>query len=76
MLLAVEVKHMRVVNVGEVREALWANRRFPAVMVATSGRFAGGVVKERIDPDNRFRLTLKDGVALGQWLKEYRSGGA
>lgn len=75
-LLAVEVKHMQVVNVGEVREALWANRRFPAVMVATSGRFAAGVVRERHDPDNRFRLLLKDGVALGQWVREYRAGGA
>jgi hypothetical protein len=75
-LLAVEVKHMNVVNIGDVREALWANRRFPAVMVATSGRFAAGVVRERTDPDNRFRLMLKDGVALGQWIKEYRSGGA
>ncbi len=76
MLLAVEVKHMRVVDIGEVREALWANRRFPAVMVATSGRFTAGVVNESRDPDNRFRLRLKNGVALSQWIREYRSVGA
>ena len=72
-ILAVEVKHKEVVNLFDARNALWANRQFPLVMLATSGRFSGGVIRERNTPDNQFRLLLKDRVALTQWLNQYET---
>ena len=69
--LAVEVKHKAVVTLPEARNALWANRDFPLTMIATSGRFSGGVVREKHRPEVYLRLLLKDGVALRQWFNEY-----
>lgn len=71
MTLAVEVKHRRVVGLDEVRARLWANREFPALLFATCGRFSAGVVREKRKPENFLRLSLKDGIGLGQWIKEY-----
>lgn len=70
VLLAVEVKHKRVVGLHDVRAALYANRAFPAIMIATSGRFSSGVLRERNLGENAYRLFLKDGVALRQWLAQ------
>jgi len=69
--LAVEVKQMAVVGVDEIRSALYANRKFPIVLMATAGRFSAGVLRERGHEDNRLRLLLKDGVALSQWISAY-----
>ena len=70
--LVVEVKHKRVVTLPDVRNTLWANRDFPLVMIATSGRFSAGVIREKSGPDLQFRLTLKDRVGLTQWISEYQ----
>lgn len=69
--LAVEVKHKGVVKLDDVRSRIYANREFPALMFATSGRFSAGVIREKWKPENFLRLFLKDGIALGQWIKEY-----
>jgi restriction system protein len=69
--MAVEVKHMPVVPIRELRSALWANRHFPALLFATSGRFSAGVFREKIKDEAALRLYLKDGVALQQWLNLY-----
>lgn len=69
--IAVEVKQMDVVPISVVRDALWANRGFPALLVATSGRFSAGVIRESKQQDTRLRLILKDGGALSQWLDAY-----
>jgi hypothetical protein len=69
--MAVEVKQMDVVPLSEVRDALWANRGFPALLVATAGRFSAGVIRESKWQDTRLRLILKDGAALSQWLDAY-----
>lgn len=71
--LAVEVKKKEVVGLDEVRSRLYANRQFPALLFATSGRFTAGVVRERGESGAFLRLLLKDGVALGQWIHEYRA---
>ena len=71
--LAVEVKHKGVVGLDDVRSRLHANREFPALMFATSGRFSAGVVREKEKPENFLRLWLRDGTALGSWINEYRS---
>jgi hypothetical protein len=70
--LAVEVKHKPVVKVGDLRNALYANREFPALLFVTSGRFSAGVIQEKWKPDNFLRLLLKDGIALRQWIDAYR----
>jgi hypothetical protein len=69
--IAVEVKHKKVVGVEDIHSALWANRDFPAVMLATSGRFSAGVLREKRLEQNHLRLVLKDGVALSQWIRAY-----
>lgn len=71
--LAVEVKKKPVVGLHDVQRALRANEDFPALLVATSGRFSAGVLKERQRSRNQLRLYLKDGVALGQWVKGWDS---
>lgn len=70
-LLAVEVKRRDVVRLEDVRAALYANRDFPGLLIATSGRFSAGVVREKSKPENVLRLFLKDGVALNQWIRAY-----
>lgn len=67
--LAVEVKHKNVVGIADLRAALYANRHFPALLFATSGRFSAGIFKEQ--SHNQMRLFLKDGLALQQWLNAY-----
>lgn len=69
--LAVEVKQMPVVPISALREALWANRHFPALLFATAGRFSAGIFREKSSTDNFLRLYLKDGLALGQWIDMY-----
>lgn len=68
---AVEVKHHSTVGLRDVQSALQANRDYPALMIATSGRFSAGVIREKRLAENRLRLFLKDGVALSQWLQAY-----
>jgi restriction system protein len=72
MTIAIEVKHKPVVSVHDVRSALYANRSFPGLLIATSGRFSAGVIREK--QENAFRLFLKDGVALRQWISIYCGG--
>jgi hypothetical protein len=71
ILLAVEVKHRAVVPVSELRQALWANRRFPALLFVTSGRLSAGVYRERRQSESALRLYLKDGHGLQQWISQY-----
>ncbi|HYL76055.1 MAG TPA: restriction endonuclease [Bryobacteraceae bacterium] len=67
--MAVEVKHRRVVDRPEVQLALYQNRAYPALLFVTSGRFTSGVFKEK--GDNRFRLFLKDGLAVGDLVRSH-----
>jgi hypothetical protein len=69
MTIAVEVKNKDVVGIEDARQALWANRDFPALMLVTSGVFSAGVIEEK--RNNSLRLFLKDGVALQQWIHSY-----
>lgn len=68
MQIAIEVKQKPVVGLVDVQRALYANRSFPALMVATAGTFSAGVLHERDREENSMRLFLKDGAALRQWL--------
>lgn len=67
-LLAVEVKQKEVVGIADTQRFIQANQDFPVLMLATAGRFSGGVVREKNRNRNSLRLILKDGVALNQWL--------
>ena len=69
--MAVEVKQQRAVGLRDVQRALRANEDYPAVMLATAGRFSAGVIREKARNRNRMRLFLKDGVALSQWIAGY-----
>lgn len=71
-LLAVEVKQKDVVGIADVQRFLHANSDFPVLMLATSGRFSGGVIAEKNRNRNQFRLLLKDGLAINQWLNPTR----
>jgi restriction endonuclease len=71
MLLAIEVKQKAVVGLIDVQRALRANEDFPALMLATAGRFSAGVVQEKDLARNKLRLFLKDGIALTQWIESY-----
>ena len=68
---AIEVKQKNVVGIQDVRSALKANEHFPALMLATSGRFSSGVIEEKRREGNSLRLMLKDGIALSQWIASY-----
>lgn len=70
-LIAVEVKHKKVVPVSDIRDAMWANRHFPALMFVTSGRLSAGVYRERMEKEGMLRLFLKDGRGLEQWIDQY-----
>ena len=74
--LAVEVKKKPVVGIYDVQRALRANEDFPALLVATSGRFSGGVIREKARNRNQLRLYLKDGLALSQWIDAWASKAA
>ena len=69
--MAVEVKHRKVVDRPEVQKALWQNREYPALLFITSGRFTSGVIEEKSLSENRLRLFLKDGEALGDMIRDY-----
>ena len=62
---------MPVVSIPELREALWANRHFPALLLATSGRFSAGVFWEKAKKGAALRLYVKDEVAFNQWIDLY-----
>ncbi len=68
-IIAVEVKQKSTVGIKDICDALYANQDFPLIMVATSGRFSAGVIDEKKRNRNFYRLMLKDGLALSQWLK-------
>ena len=70
-IIAVETKKRAVVGIEDLRACLYANRNFPLILFATSGRFSAGVVQEAAREENAFRLLLKDGLALRQWIHEY-----
>jgi hypothetical protein len=70
-LLAVEVKHRKVVPVSELRNAMWANRHFPALLFVTSGSLSAGVYRMRSEQEGALRLFLKDGYGLSQWISQY-----
>jgi hypothetical protein len=70
-IIAVETKKRAVVGIEDLRACLYANRHFPLILFATSGRFSAGVVQEAAREENAFRLLLKDGLALRQWVCEY-----
>ena len=69
--MAVEVKHKRVVDRPQVQAAIYQNRGFPALMFVTSGRFTAGVLREKALAENKLRLFLKDGDALGDLIRNY-----
>jgi hypothetical protein len=66
------VKHRRTVVRPDIQKALWQNRQLPALLFVTSGRFTAGVLREKSLPENRLRLFLKDGEALGDLIRDYR----
>ncbi len=70
---AVEVKQKAVVGIQDLQRALKANENFPAIMLATAGRFSSGVIEEKQREGNSLRLILKDGVAISQWIEAYAS---
>jgi hypothetical protein len=70
-LLSVEVKQKPTVGIYDVQRALRANEDQPALLVATAGRFSGGVIREKSRERNQYRLFLKDGIALRQWIDSY-----
>ena len=67
--MAVEVKHRRVVDRPDVQLALYQNQAYPALLFVTSGRFTAGVFEEKAKEQNRFRLFLKDGLAVGDLVR-------
>lgn len=69
--MAIEVKHRRVVDRPQVQLALYQNRAYPALLFVTSGRFTAGVFKEKALEQNRFRLFLKDGFAVGDLIRTH-----
>lgn len=71
ILMAVEVKKKNTVNIDDVRNALYANRNYPKIMIVTSGRFSAGVYRCKRTEENIFRLDLKDGIAVSQLIHGY-----
>jgi len=69
--MAVEVKHRNVVDRPDVQMALYQNKAYPALLFVTSGRFSAGVFKEKAREENRFRLFLKDGLAVGDLVRTH-----
>ena len=70
--IAVEVKHRNVVDRPIIEQAIHQNKHFPALMLVTSGQFTAGVVREAAKPENRMRVTLKDGIAIRDMIRKYR----
>lgn len=75
MTIAVEVKQKDIVGIEDLRNTRYANEDFPAVLLATSGEFSAGVIRERERERNQLRLVLKNGLALRQWIDEYARRG-
>jgi hypothetical protein len=69
--IAVEVKHKRKVLIDDVRSRLHANRHFPALLFVTSGTFSAAVIRQKNSDDTWYRLLLKNGGGLRQWIDEY-----
>jgi len=69
--IAVEVKQKEIVGLADVQRSLQANDDFPALLLATSGTFSLGAIREQTRYRNQLRLFLKDGVALRQWIEAY-----
>lgn len=46
-LMAVEVKQKKTIDIEDVRAALWANRNYPALLIATSGTLVRGSWRKR-----------------------------
>jgi len=61
----------RVVGIQDLYNSLKANEDYPALLLATSGRFSAGVIQEKKRRRNELRLILKDWVALSQWIAMY-----
>ena len=72
MLMAIEVKHKKIVGLHDFQKAMKANEDFPTLMLATSGKFSSGVIREKNKNRHNLRLFLKDGIALTQWIEAYR----
>lgn len=70
--IAIEVKHRAVIDRPIIQQSIQQNRHFPALMLVTSGRFTGGVIKEVAKPENRMRVILKDGVAIRDMIQTYK----
>jgi HJR/Mrr/RecB family endonuclease len=71
IIMAVEAKRKKITELDDVQKALYANKNFPYLLLATSGRFSAGVIKEKNKPENEYRLILKDGVSIYQWIHTY-----
>ncbi len=69
--MAVEVKHRPIVDRPQVELALQQNKEYPALVFVTSGRFTAGVLQEKAKEENRFRLFLKDGAAVGDLVWQH-----
>lgn len=69
--MAVEVTSTETVGIQKVAQALYRNRHYPLLMVATSGRFSSGVVKEKNLQENQMRLILSDSLTIGEWINNY-----
>jgi len=69
--MAVEVKHRSIVDRPQVELALHQNKAYPALVFVTSGRFTAGVLQEKAKEENRFRLFLKDGLAVGDLVRQH-----
>jgi len=69
--MAVEVKHRSIVDRPQVQLALHQNKAYPALVFVTSGRFTAGVLQEKAREENRFRLVLKDGLAVGDLVRQH-----
>jgi hypothetical protein len=70
--IAIEVKHRDVIDRPILQQAIQQNNHFPSLMLVTSGRFTAGVVREAAKPENRMRVSLKDGVAIRDMIKSYK----
>lgn len=66
--MAVEVTKRKKVGIEKVSKALYQNRHYPKLMVATSGAFSSEVIREQNLPENRLRLILRDGNSLRDWI--------
>ena len=71
-MMAVSAKQQAVFSRRDAVDALYENRAFPLIMLATSGRFSAGVLQLRSQSENRLRLELRSGEAVIDWINRYR----